>query len=73
MEELLEYPEIENMYKYRLLQELEKVYITELKINEINQRCARSASSARYSARYTAWLGIDIVNHPLCPNDNCQC
>jgi len=35
MEKLLEFPEIGNMYKYRLLMELEKIYVTQLKINEI--------------------------------------
>jgi polysaccharide biosynthesis PFTS motif protein len=35
MEKLLENPEIKNMYKHRLLQELRKIYEIELKINEI--------------------------------------
>lgn len=35
MGQLLEFPEIKDMYKYRLLQELKKIYKIELKINEI--------------------------------------
>ena len=35
VKELLDFPEIEDMYKYRLLLELEKIYEIELKINEV--------------------------------------